>query len=141
DKIHKANFKPDVIFAICPGGVMIAEWLSRKGIGDFRNPIPVRVINLSNKRSSDGVIAESVVVKDDLTSIVAGFEKKAKVLLVNDISRGGASLKAAHDFLNQYFEKENIVTASLFCHEDARAKPIHFTIMTKKTIRFEWKEK
>jgi hypothetical protein len=42
--MRTAGYKTDVIFAVSPGGLMIAEWLSRRELGDFRNPIPVRSV-------------------------------------------------------------------------------------------------
>jgi hypothetical protein len=38
EKIRKAKFIPDVIFAVSPGGMHIAEWLSRRFLGSFSNP-------------------------------------------------------------------------------------------------------
>jgi len=49
DKIQEANFKPDIIFAVCPGGAMIAEWLSRRFLGNRSAPIPVQLLYMIPK--------------------------------------------------------------------------------------------
>ncbi|MCJ7502895.1 MAG: hypothetical protein MUP80_07540 [Acidobacteriia bacterium] len=138
-KVRKAHFSPDVIFAVSPGGGMIAEWLSRVGLGDSSNPIPVRSVHVHIERSRGGVVAEKAVVKEDLKALTAGLRSDSRVLLVNDISRGGLTLQAVHDFLTQFFPPDNVAAATLFCHTDAHTKPKFYAAMTEKVIRFEWK--
>lgn len=138
-KIRAAEFTPDVIFAISPGGGMIAEWLSRICLGDYRNPVRVRSIYVESQRSGGGVLTEKAIVKEDLKGLTLGLRPDSNVLLVNDISRGGATLQAAYDLLRQAFPSRCISTATLFCHTDARTKPRFCALMTKKTIRFDWK--
>jgi hypoxanthine phosphoribosyltransferase len=139
EEIRKAGFAPDVIYAISPGGGMISEWLSRVGLGDYSNPVPVRSICVHAERSGGGVETEKAVVKEDLKSVTSGFRPQSTVLLVNDISRGGATLQVAYDFLSQFFLPDGIATATLFCHTDARTKPRFYAAMTDKTIWFDWK--
>ncbi|MCH7556956.1 MAG: hypothetical protein IIB56_05795 [Planctomycetes bacterium] len=140
ETIRTSGFNPDVIFAISPGGGMIAEWLSRGALGDFSAPIPVRTVCVHSKRSGGTVKTDEAVVIDQLNSLVAGLSTESRVLLVNDISRGGETLRVAHQSLGQYFNPENVMTATLFCHRDARTKPRFHVVMTDKTIRFDWKE-
>lgn len=140
EKIKKAGFKPDVIFSICPGGSMIAEWLSRRVFGDFRDSILVKNIYISSSRSNTGVITEKAEVKEDIDNLTAGLSNQSKVLLVNDISRGGGTLEVANEFLKGFFSEENIKAATLICHQDARTKPHFQVINTDKTVRFDWKE-
>lgn len=140
ENIRGSSFKPEVIFAISPGGGMVAEWLSRGSLGDFSAPIPVRTICVHSKRSSGTVKTDEAVVIGQLDALVAGLSKESRVLLVNDISRGGETLRVAHQLLTQHFRHENVMTATLFCHRDARTKPGFYVVMTDKMIRFDWKE-
>jgi hypoxanthine phosphoribosyltransferase len=139
-RIKTAGYKTDVIFAVSPGGLMIAEWLSRRELGNFRNPVPVRSVCLKSVRSTAGVITEKAVVESDLSALTAGLSKQAKVLLVNDISRGGGTLQVAYDFLKSFFPEDNILTATLFCHRDAATKPRFRVVETDKAVRLDWKE-
>jgi hypoxanthine phosphoribosyltransferase len=139
-QMRTAGYKPDVIFAVCPGGMMIAEWLSRREFGDFRNPIHVRSVCVKSVRSTAGVIADKTVVESDLNGLIAGLPKRTKVLLVNDISRGGGTLQAAYDFLKTFFPEGNIITATLFCYKDAATKPRFRVVETDKAVRFDWKQ-
>ncbi len=139
EKIRGADFKPEIIFAISPGGAMIAEWLSRGGLLDVSAPIPVRTMCVHSKCFSGGVDTQKVVVRDQLGGLVAGLSNDSQVLLVNDISRGGETLRVAHEFLTSHLRHENVVTATLFCHRDAKTKPRFYVVMTDKLIRFDWK--
>jgi len=139
-QMRTAAYKPDVIFGVSPGGMMIAEWLSRRELGDFRNPIPVRSVCVKSVRSTAGVITDRAVVENDLNGLTAGLQKQMKALLVNDISRGGGTLQAAYDFLKAFFPEDNIVTATLFCHKDAATKPRFCVVETDKAVRFDWKQ-
>jgi len=80
-----------------------------------------------------------VEVNDKLTTIPSDLPKDSKVLLVNDISRGGHSLYSASEFLKKNFQEENVRSAALICHEQANVKPIYYVASTEKTIRFDWK--
>ncbi len=139
EKIQKANYTPDVIFAVCPGGAMIAEWLSRRFLGNFSTPIPIQSLHMIQERKKAGIDTIMAKVDDKLATIPPGLSKDSKVLLVNDISRSGHTLEAAYEFLKKYFPDENIRSATLICHKDAGAKPKYYVAMTKKTIRFDWK--
>jgi hypoxanthine phosphoribosyltransferase len=138
DKILKADFKPDLIVAISPGGLMIAEWLARRFLGDYQRNIPIRAINVETIRVSAGVTAEKAVVRSNRESVISGFNVDSKVLLVNDISRGGATLRCAIEFLRNSFREHNVKDAALFTY--THAKPEFHAIATKKEIRFDWKE-
>jgi hypoxanthine phosphoribosyltransferase len=139
EKIKDSAYVPDLIFAICPGGGMIAEWLSRRFLGDFDAPIPVGSLCIVTERTSGGVIASKARIDEKSTMSPTYLHKDAKVLLVNDISRGGYTLEAAYKFLREFFPDQNIKSATLFCHSDASVKPTYYVAITGKTIRFDWK--
>jgi len=140
EKIQKENFTPDIIFAICPGGEMIAEWLSRRFLGKFSAPIPIGSIYIIARRESEGVIAIRAEVDNKWTADPSNMPDNSNVLLVNDISRGGRTLEAAYEFLKRHFRRQNIRSATLFCHEDASVKPKYYEVLTDKTVRFDWKK-
>ena len=139
-KIQQDYYKPEVIFAICPGGAMISEWLSRRFLGSSHNVIPVRTLCIKCERSGGGVKSLKCFIKEDIDQVTKGLNKSSEVLLVNDISRGGRSLEVAHDFLCKFFPSEKVSSATLFCHIDARIKPRFYAAETDKTVRFDWKE-
>lgn len=133
EKIPEADM-PDVIFAVCPGGAMIAEWLSRRFLGKRSDPIPVILLYMSREQDRRRDIAR---VDDKLTMIPPDISPDSKVLLVNDISRSGFTLNGAEEFLKQKFS--NIKTTTLICYQDAAVKPEYYAAVTRKTIRFDWK--
>jgi len=86
------------------------------------------------------MVTEKYLVEvDKLTTIPSDLPKDSRVLLVNDISRGGHTLYAASEFLKKYFSEENVRSAALICHEQANVKAIYCVAITEKTIRFDWK--
>lgn len=140
-QVQKADYMPDVIFAVCPGGAMLAEWLSLRFLGDSSTPVPVVLVCVVTERSDGGVISKKAKVVDKVTAIASGLSKDSKVLLVNDISRSGHSMEAAYEFLKGHFGDENIKTATLFCHEYSSTTPTFCVARTARIIQFEWKQK
>jgi hypoxanthine phosphoribosyltransferase len=138
-KIQEDNFKPDVIFALCPGGAMIAEWLSRGFLGNRSTPIPVQLLYMVREQGGMGVIIDKAVINENLTAIPSGLSKSSKVLFVNDITRGGHTLGVASEFLKEHFPDGDIRSATLICSKNANVKPIYYVAMTAKVVRFEWK--
>ena len=140
EKIKKANYVPDVIFAVFPGGAMVAEWLSRRFLSDFSKPVPVQLVYVITKRSSGGT--KSIVANvDDKFSMTPSLSKNPEILLVNDIARGGHTLEAAREFLRGYSTDKNIKTATLFRHKISSVIPDFYTALTDRVINFEWKQK
>lgn len=140
ENIQKEGYSPDVIFAVCPGGAMIAEWLSRRFLGGYKRQIQLRSIWIETKRSSDGVTSSMCKVREEnIDQVVSGLSKTDKVLLVNDISRSGLSLMVARDFLYKFFPEDNVKTAALFYHVDTRLEPTFSAIKTDRTVRFDWR--
>lgn len=142
DKIRRSGYKPDVIFAVNPGGGMVAEWLSRRFLGSDTAPIPVGSLCIVIERDAPGAGTKAKRAKVDQKSTLnpKSLPKDSKVLLVNDVSRGGYTLDVAYSFLKKFFPDQNIQSATLFCSEEAGVKPTYCVVETKRTIRFEWKE-
>lgn len=139
EKIRKANKVPDVIIAVCPGGAMIAEWLSRGELGDYCKPIPVLTLPMYPKKSKIGGTIKTIFIHRYTNIDIEQYFKDPNVLLVNDIARTGATLQSAYDHLKKNLTKGNIFTATLFCHRDANVKPNFYVVKTDNVIRFEWK--
>ena len=136
EKIKEADI-PDVIFAVCPGGAMIAEWLSRRFLGKRSAPIPVKLLYMSREQEDEGRKRDIARVDDKLSAIPPDLPQDSNVLLVNDISRSGFTLNGAEEFLKKHFS--NIRSATLICYQDAAVKPEYYAAVTRKTIRFDWK--
>ena len=137
EKIQKDEYEPDIIFAVCPGGAMIAEWLSRRFMGKRPTPIPVKLLYMVRDQENEGRTKDIAKVDDNLSVIPPHLSSDLKVLLVNDISRSGFTLNGAKEFLKKHFS--SIQSATLICYQDAAVKPEYYAAVTRKTIRFDWK--
>lgn len=139
DKIEKEGGKPDIIYAIFPGGAMISEWLSRRFWGTRSNTIPVQILHMKRDVRTGEVTTDVAEIDEKLTAIPSGLPQDPKVLIVGDITRTGFTLKAAKEFLSKNLPGANIGSASLICHENAAHQPTHYVAMTKKVVHFDWK--
>jgi hypoxanthine phosphoribosyltransferase len=140
-KIPEAD-KPDIIFAICPGGAMIAEWLSREFLGKRSAPIPVQLLNMIPEQIEMGKQGETVMKVDDKwTTIPPSLSKESKILIVNDIIRSRRTLDAALKFLIEQLQipEGNIQSAALIYHKQANIQLTYYVAETMKMIRFDWK--
>jgi len=137
EKIREANFKPDVIFAVCPGGAMIAEWLSRRFLGKRSAPIPVKLLYMSREQEDEGRKRDIAKVDDSLSAIPPDLPSDSKVLLVNDVSCSGFTLNGAEEFLKKHFS--DMRSATLICYLTSAVKPEYYAAITRKTVRFDWK--
>ena len=142
NQIKKSGYKPDFIVTISPGGGMLGEWLSVKFLGTLKKPIPVYNLWIDVKRDSKGRHLE--------TPIASKFEPtrtcsaNTKILLVNDTSRTGSTLKIAKETLEETFSDCGceIKIAVLFRSTDAnKPHPDFYVEETSHKIRFEWKDK
>ena len=137
EKIQKDGYEPNIIFAVCPGGAMIAEWLSRRFLGKRSNPIPVKLLYMKREQEDEGRKRDIAMVDDKLSAIPTDLPPDSNILLVNDVSRSGFTLNGAEEFLKNHFS--NIRSATLICYQDAAVKPEYYAAVTRKTIRFDWK--
>lgn len=136
-KIHADNFKPDVIFAVSPGGLMIAEWLSRRELGNRTNPIPVRAVFVKQERTEKEIQVERAHVENEPDEI-SKISGESKVLVVIDVARGGQTLGETYKYLRGHFPAENLRTAALFKTKKVRVN--YFVTETDKQINFQWKQ-
>ncbi len=133
--------RPDLIFAVSPGGGMVAEWLSRRFLGDFWDPIPVRTIFVKTTRATAGSShsATSYVVEEH-SPLPEQCSADTRVLLVDDMTRGGQTLQVAYDHLLATYAPENVAIASLVRHATSHITPKFCAIETSKDVRFAWKD-
>ena len=86
------------------------------------------------------MISRHADVREDLSRIPAGDGEFANVLLVNDISRGGATLQAAFTFLEGQPGDAEIATATLLCQTTATHMPKFHAAITDHAVEFDWKK-
>lgn len=143
--IRGERFLPDLIVAITPGGNMIAEWLSRRFLGDGKKPIPVCTVWVDVKRDKKRAHTSAPAVCNFLSPSPALLEGKfegKKILIVNDITRTGQTLAAAVKFVDSMLGNATIKTAVLFFCKDAHwSQPDFWVYQPKRYVVFEWKEK
>ena len=139
EKVEKGGGKPDIIYAIFPGGAMVAEWLSRRFWGKRSDSIPVQLLHMKRNLETGSARNDVAEIDTKLTATQSGLAQDSKVLIVNDMSRSGFTLDAARKFLSGHFQDENIQSATLICYKDAAVKPTHHVAVTGKTVRFDWK--
>lgn len=139
EKVQEAWDRPDLIIAICPGGAMIAEWLSRRFWGNRKAPTPVQLLYMHPKNEDETDGTHMVEVDERLTAIPSDVPEEYKVLLVNDISRGGHTLYSACKYLRGLLPGRDVRSATLICNQMANKKPDYYLASTKKEILFDWK--
>jgi len=134
--------KPSVIFAVTPGGCMVAEWLSRRFLGDFRHPIPVCTLVFESVRSGSGESSTSTAFHwpQVQPSHVWPIPEDGRVLVVSDICRGGVTLGAALHYLVNSYGATRVEAATLMSHVDSYTRPRFYAVATDKAVRFDWKD-
>jgi len=139
-KIQEHHIKPRMIFAVCPGGAMIGEWLSRKLLGNARDPIEMRVVFVRDEdERAVGQKARMPKVAEPPAATVYGLNKADQVLLVTDVLRGGLTMRAAHAFLSTVVDPGNVKTATLYWNETSRFDPDLYVERTTRHVLFDWK--
>ena len=144
EKLQDAKYKPDVIFAVCPGGAMIAEWLSRRFLGNRLAPIPVLLLNMVPHQKKESTIEMiHIGVDENWVAKPPGLSNDSKVLVVNDISRTSHTMDKAISYVISSLQVpiQNIQTAILICSKQLPidAKPTYYVAMTSKHVHFDWK--
>ncbi|UCG47536.1 MAG: hypothetical protein JSU94_18885 [Phycisphaerales bacterium] len=140
-KIKRDGYKPDLIIGVSPGGGMIAEWLGRRFLGTSQSPVPVTVLPIVTERRDAGIKSTKASVDEAKAPRLRGLAKDSKVLLVNDISRGGKTLEAAYDFLTSKKRLKDVRTATLLCSKECNVEPWYYAKkMAQGAARFDWKQ-
>ena len=139
EKIQSDGFKPTLILAVVPGGLMIAEWLSRRELGSRDNPLPVGTVYVGQERDEFGIITKKATVKGDLSGVTKALAPESRVLLVINVCRGGTTLEASYKFLSGLMPRDCIRTAALFCPSQPNLKINYYVERTDETVVFDWK--
>lgn len=148
NKLIRAGWgKPDVILALSSGGEMVAQWLSRRFLGDRNKRIAVHtiVVDLTTKVQNGKPVTDIATINKTITLSLKGLTDGAKVLLVTDIIRTGKGLMKAKDYLMDLEQFKNgeyqLATAALvWTSIDDKTRPDYFFLDTENTVRFDWKE-
>jgi hypoxanthine phosphoribosyltransferase len=134
---------PDVIFAVSPGGCMVAEWLSRRFLGNWKRPIPVCTLVVKTTRTATGQpSAEAIIEEREIAEGCAAWPlaDQGKALLVSDISRSGGALAVTFGFLAEHYGADRVAMATLMCQEGGPVTPHFCLVETNRVVRFDWKE-
>ena len=131
DKIKASNFKPDYIIGITTGGLIPLYFLAKK-LDDMDNILTVSATSYDKDRKKNLRIL--YLPKVDLSD--------KKVLLVDEITETGDTLKAISDiFVNQYKVSE-LKTATLGVNKDKCKFYPDFYIVEEKGdwVVFPWEK-
>ena len=144
------DWAPHLIIGINPGGALVAEWLAVRFLGTRDGPVPFCGVWIEAKRGADGGLVPGkrepeaswhpqLLVRKRGESD-AGLEpfgstkivlpnlengEQLRVLLVNDVSRSGSTLKTAWDFVSSELgtEQLDLRTANVFDREKTLKVP------------------
>ncbi len=130
EKIRQTGYKPDVIVGVSRGGLVPARILT-----DLLEAPQIATVRIE---FYVGIAQRSLqpILKEPLLATIGG----KKVLLVDDISDSGQSLKLARTHL---FEKgaSEVKIATLYVRADTQVEPEYFEKKTDSWIVFPWEIK
>jgi hypothetical protein len=129
-KIQKQQYQPDIIIAIAKGGVIPAQILS-----DLIETTQPSTIQIEFYQNIVQPKSEPTLKKPLSTSI-----KGKKILLVDDISDTGKTLKFAQTYLQEQGTTE-IRTATLYFKSQSITKPDFYEKKTNNWVIFPWEIK
>jgi len=127
----KKNYKPEIIIGIIRGGLIPSRLLSDYLNVKFITTIRTEFYNKMERDENGPEITQSLPKE-------VKIENK-RVLLVDDVSDSGYSLKCAVDYLNNLNPKE-IKTATLHLKPDSKFKPNYYIEETNKWIIYPWEK-
>jgi len=124
--VKESGYKPDTIVCINRGGMIVSRLLS-----DFLDIKDIRTIRVEHY---------SIVEKQERARIVEPLSNKLngeKILLVDDVTDTGESLKVARDYLLNNGASE-VRIATLHYKPWSSIKPEYFVEQTNKWIIYFW---
>ncbi len=126
EKIKVGNFKPDYLIGITAGGLIPLFFLAKKLKVD--NIFTISIAK-NNKR-----IAEDLLPDINL--------KDKNILLIDEITESGNSLRQAKEFLRNKYSDSEIKTATLGINKDkCKFFPdFHIVIQQREWIVFPWEK-
>lgn len=122
EKIKANNFVPDYLIGITTGGLIPLYFLAKK----------LKVDNIFTISIGKRSIAKELLPEVNL--------KDKKILLVDEITESGKSLKEARDFLIKRYSPRKIKTATLGINKDKCKVPPDFYVIIQQGewIVFPW---
>jgi hypoxanthine phosphoribosyltransferase len=126
-RVKDSGFKPDLIVGVCRGG-----WAPARVMSDLLENANTASIRIEFYLAP-GVTSKKPVISQAIMVPVKGV----KVLVVDDVSDTGESLKVAVDHLDVCGAKA-IKTATLYYKPQSIFKPDFFIIQTEQWIIFPW---
>lgn len=126
-RVKDSGFRPDLIVGVCRGGWAPARIMS--DLLENANTASIRI----EFYLAPGVTARKPVISQGIMVPVKG----ANVLVVDDVSDTGESLKVAVEHLDVCGAKA-IKTATLYYKPQSIFKPDFFIVQTEQWIIFPW---
>ncbi|MEQ9715673.1 MAG: phosphoribosyltransferase [Candidatus Asgardarchaeia archaeon] len=130
EKIRASNFVPDVIIGISRGGLVVARMLSDLLDVDSVGSVRIRFYRQVGKTMDKPIVSQPVNIR---------IENK-RVLLCDDVSDTGVSLKAAYEHLLER-KPEIIKTATLHYKPRTIFVPDYHVAVTSKWIIYPWERR
>jgi len=128
DDITKADFQPDCVIGISIGGVFPAIHFAR--LFNTKNLITIAVKSYDGQERKD-IQVINLPTKDLLVG--------KNVLLIDDISDSGSTLKFLVNLLKEEYKVKNIKTVTLFVNEkNCQYYPDFYFEKVNKWIDFPW---
>ena len=126
-RVKDSGFRPDLIVGVCRGG-----WAPARVMSDLLENANTASIRIEFYLAP-GVTARKPVISQAITVPVKGLN----VLVVDDVSDTGESLKVAVDHIDVCGAKA-IKTATLYYKPQSLFKPDFFMVQTEQWIIFPW---
>ena len=127
EKIKASNFEPDYLIGITTGGLIPLFFLAKKL--NIENIFTISIEKKDNKK----------IVKELLPEISL---KDKKILLIDEITESGNTLKETQDFLRNRYSPSEIKTATLGVNKDkGKFFPDFYIIIQQgEWIVFPWEK-
>lgn len=130
EKIRASNFIPDVIIGISRGGLVVARMLSDLLDVDSVGSVRIKFYRQVGKTMDKPIVSQPVNIR---------IENK-RVLLCDDVSDTGVSLKVAYEHLLER-KPEIIKTATLHYKPRTIFVPDYHVEVTSKWIIYPWERR
>jgi uncharacterized protein len=127
-KLSKTKFKPDSVIGVSVGGVFPAIHFAR--LFNTKNLLTIAVKSYDGKKRKEIQIV-NLPKKESLEG--------KKVLLIDDISDSGSTLKFIVNLLKKEYKVKDIKTITIFVNEDhCKYYPDFYSKKVKKWLDFPW---
>lgn len=129
EKIHRSDFKPDIIVGVTRGG-----WIPARVLSDL-----LEISNLATVGVEFYLGVGETRNKPVLTQSVSASVTGKKALLVDDVTDSGKSLQLAKDHVLQGAKEVRIAT--VYAKPFSVTKPDYYEKRTRRWVVFPWDAK